>query len=216
MKRPSAGVREVGKPVSRAAGHARLPPLAAQSTAARRRPAVPRITSAFIAEGRYELVRAPDHAETRAWHVLVGGRLAGLVRPTWRGERSRPGWEPVDTAGTALPATGSAGSPPPGTPAPAMPPQSACCGPCSASRNKSARRPPAPRPRRPHSRESSASSYATERTRPSNSPLRTPSRNASHSDWVKRRTGPSGSLLSRTRILWSGTWPPRRNDHSSN
>jgi hypothetical protein len=51
-------------------------------------------------------VRAPDHAETRAWHVLADGRLAGLVRPTWRGERSRPGWEPVDTAGTALPATG--------------------------------------------------------------------------------------------------------------
>ena len=48
----------------------------------------------------------PDHAETRAWHVLVGGRLAGLVRPTWRGERSRPGREPADTAGIALPATG--------------------------------------------------------------------------------------------------------------
>ena len=63
-------------------------------------------TDAIIAEGRYRLVRAPDHAETHAWHVLVGGRLVGLVRPTWRGERSRPGWEPVDTAGTALPATG--------------------------------------------------------------------------------------------------------------
>ncbi len=48
----------------------------------------------------------PDHAETRAWHVLAGGRLAGLVRPTWRGERSRPGWEPVDLSGIALPATG--------------------------------------------------------------------------------------------------------------
>lgn len=83
---------------------ARLPPAA--QPPARTRPAVPKITSAIIAEGRYELVRAPDHAETRAWHVLVGGRLAGLVRPTWRGERSRPGWEPVDTAGTALPATG--------------------------------------------------------------------------------------------------------------
>ena len=67
---------------------------------------IPRITGAIIAEGLYELVRAPDHAETRAWHVLAGGRLAGLVRPTWRGERSRPGWEPVDTAGIALPATG--------------------------------------------------------------------------------------------------------------
>ncbi len=39
---------------------------------------------------RYELVKAPDHAETCAWHVLVGGRLAGLVRPTWRpGPRRR-------------------------------------------------------------------------------------------------------------------------------
>ena len=83
-----------------------LPPTAAQPAAARRRPAVPRITDAVIAEGRYELVRAPDYAETRAWHVLVGGRPAGLVRPTWRGERSRPGREPVDAAGTALPVTG--------------------------------------------------------------------------------------------------------------
>lgn len=38
--------------------------------------------------------------------MLVGGKDAGLVRPTWRGERSRPGWEAVDNAGTALPATG--------------------------------------------------------------------------------------------------------------
>ncbi len=59
-----------------------------------------------IAESQYELVRAPDYHETRAWHVLVGGKRAGLVRPTWRGERSRPGWEPVDNAGLALPATG--------------------------------------------------------------------------------------------------------------
>ena len=105
-KRPSAGAGEAGEPVSRAREHVRLPPAAAQPATARRRPAVPRVTSAIIAEGRYELVRAPDHAETRAWHVLVGGRLAGLVRPTWRGERSRPGWEPVGTAGNALPATG--------------------------------------------------------------------------------------------------------------
>lgn len=75
--------------------------------AAGRRPAVPKITGAVIAEGRYELVRAPDHAETRAWHVLVSGRRAGLVRPTWRGERSRPAWEAIDNAGTALPATGT-------------------------------------------------------------------------------------------------------------
>jgi hypothetical protein len=83
-----------------------VPAAATQPAAARRRPAIPRITNAVIAEGRYQLVRAPDHAETRAWHVLIGGRRAGLVRPTWRGERSRPGWEPVDAAGTALPATG--------------------------------------------------------------------------------------------------------------
>ena len=82
-----------------------LPPQAAPSAGGGRR-AAPKITDAIIAEGRYEIVRAPDHAETRAWHVLVSGMLAGLVRPTWRGERSRPGWEPVDAAGTAMPATG--------------------------------------------------------------------------------------------------------------
>jgi hypothetical protein len=67
----------------------------------------PLITSAIIAESQYELVRAPGHHETRAWHVLVGGTRVGLVRPTWRGERSRPGWEPVDDTGLALPATGT-------------------------------------------------------------------------------------------------------------
>jgi len=82
-----------------------LPPQAAPSAGGGRR-AAPKITDAIIAEGRYEIVRAPGHAETRAWHVLVSGMLAGLVRPTWRGERSRPGWEPVDAAGTAMPATG--------------------------------------------------------------------------------------------------------------
>ena len=93
-------------PVPAAREHARLPAATVQPATGRRRPAVPRITDAVIVEGRYELVRAPDHAETRAWHVLVNGRLAGLVRPTWRGERSRPGWEPVDLSGLALPATG--------------------------------------------------------------------------------------------------------------
>ena len=68
--------------------------------------ATPKITPGIIGEGRYELVKAPDHAESRAWHVLVGGQRAGLVRPTWRGERSRHGWEAVDNAGTSLPATG--------------------------------------------------------------------------------------------------------------
>ncbi len=98
------GSADRGDPVPGAREHARLPPDA--QPPARRRPAVPRITSAIITEGRYELVRAPGHAETRAWHVLIGGRLAGLVRPTWRGERSRPGWEPVDLSGLPLPATG--------------------------------------------------------------------------------------------------------------
>jgi hypothetical protein len=88
-----------------ASGHAR-PPAPARSAAARRRSAVPRITDAIIAEGRYELVRAPDHAETRAWHVF-DGRLAGIVRPTWRGERTRPGWEPVDLSGLALSVKGT-------------------------------------------------------------------------------------------------------------
>jgi len=73
----------------------------------RRRTAIPRITDEVIAESRYELVRAPDYAETRAWLVLVGGRAAGLVRPTWHGERSRPGWEPVDLSGLALPVKGT-------------------------------------------------------------------------------------------------------------
>jgi len=68
---------------------------------------VPNITDAIIAYSRYELVRAPHYHETRAWHVLVGGKPAGLVRPTWQGERSRPGWEPVDNAGRALPVTGT-------------------------------------------------------------------------------------------------------------
>jgi hypothetical protein len=78
----------------------------APAPAAGRRSGTPKITDAIIAEGRYEIVKAPDHAETRAWHVLVGGWRAGLVRPTWRGERSRPGWEGVDNVSTALPATG--------------------------------------------------------------------------------------------------------------
>jgi hypothetical protein len=88
-------------------GHARPPSAAGAPAALRKRTAAPKITDAVIAEGRYQLVRAPDHAETRAWRVLVGGRPAGLVRPTWRGERSRPGWEPVDLSGLALPVKGT-------------------------------------------------------------------------------------------------------------
>jgi hypothetical protein len=52
-------------------------------------------------------VRAPDYAETRAWHVLAGARKAGLARRTWRGERARPGWEGIDNSGAAVPATGT-------------------------------------------------------------------------------------------------------------
>ncbi|MGH3181482.1 MAG: hypothetical protein ACRDOH_32470 [Streptosporangiaceae bacterium] len=70
-----------------------------------RRQVTPRITSQIIVEGRYQLVKAPDHAETRTWHVLVSGKKAGMVRPTWRGERSKPGWESIDNTGLALPAT---------------------------------------------------------------------------------------------------------------
>jgi hypothetical protein len=64
------------------------------------------ITPQVIAEGLYQLVKAPDHAETRAWHVLVSGRKAGLVRPTWRGERSHPGWECIDNTSAAVTGTG--------------------------------------------------------------------------------------------------------------
>ena len=95
---------ELAEKVSRDGEDPRREP--APAPAAGRRPGVPKITDAVIAEGRYEIVKAPDHAETRAWHVLVGGWRAGLVRPTWRGERSLPGWEGVDNSGTALPATG--------------------------------------------------------------------------------------------------------------
>lgn len=100
---PKSTTRPPHGPAS-GSGHARPPSAAA---APRKRPAVPKITDAIIAEGRYQLVRAPDHAETRAWRVVVGGRPAGLVRPTWRGERSRPGWEPVDLSGLALPVRGT-------------------------------------------------------------------------------------------------------------
>jgi len=70
--------------------HARLPPAPARPATARMRPAIPRITDAIIAVGLYELVRAPDHAETRAWHILVGGSLAGLVRPAPPGAGAQP------------------------------------------------------------------------------------------------------------------------------
>ena len=107
----------------------------------------PRITPQVVAEGLYELVKAPDHAETRAWHVLAGGRKAGLVRPTWRGERARPGWEGIDVAGVAVPAIGTGRSPPQATPGLATPPPSAsspCCGGRAIARAPRAERRPPP------------------------------------------------------------------------
>jgi hypothetical protein len=103
-------LKSTTRPPSRpanASDHVQVPAAPGPLAAPRKRPAAPKITDAIIAEVRYELVRAPDHAETRAWHVLVGGKPAGLVRPTWRGERSRPGWEPVDLSGLALPVKGT-------------------------------------------------------------------------------------------------------------
>jgi hypothetical protein len=107
--RDEAGrLRRAGIPVSYkdAGSPPRAAPGTTGGTVGRKRRAAPKITPGIIGEGRYELVKAADHAETRAWHVLVDGQYAGLVRPTWRGERARPGWEAVDNAGTALPATG--------------------------------------------------------------------------------------------------------------
>jgi hypothetical protein len=72
-----------------------------------RKAGLPRITPQVIAEGLYQVVKAPDHANTHTWHVLVQGTCVGMVRPTWRGERTRPGWEPADISGTALPVEGT-------------------------------------------------------------------------------------------------------------
>jgi hypothetical protein len=82
-------------------------PPAPERSRRKKKAALPEITSQVIAEGLYQLVKAPDHAETRTWHVLVEGTRVGIVRPTWRGERSRPGWEPVDVPGLALPVKGT-------------------------------------------------------------------------------------------------------------
>ena len=86
---------------SPAAETAAAPP--APSGPGRRKQSLPEITDAIIREGRYELVRAPGHHETRSWHVMVSGTRVGTVRPTWRGERTRPGWEAADNTGLALP-----------------------------------------------------------------------------------------------------------------
>lgn len=71
-----------------------------------RKQSLPVITNEIIREGTYELIRAPEHRETRTWHVLVAGTRVGLVRPTWRGERGRPGWEAADITGLTLPPSG--------------------------------------------------------------------------------------------------------------
>jgi hypothetical protein len=111
--RPAPGPRGPAAPAHTASTARRnqsedLAPTPARATGTtRRRPAAPRITAAVIGEGRYEIVKAPGHAESRAWHVLVGGKRAGLVRPTWRGERGRPGWLAVTNDGTELPVTGT-------------------------------------------------------------------------------------------------------------
>ena len=87
--------------------HARPAPPARKPGTGTKRPPDPKITPGIIGNSHYDIVKAPDHADTRAWHVLVGGQHAGILRPTWRGERSRHGWEAVTNAGTALPATGT-------------------------------------------------------------------------------------------------------------
>jgi hypothetical protein len=98
--------RPVSRPApSPAAAGDPAPP--AQPGRIQQEPRMPTITNTIIRESEYELVRAPGHHETRAWHVLIDGTRVGLARPTWRGERSRPGWEPVDSTGLALPAAGT-------------------------------------------------------------------------------------------------------------
>ncbi|WP_030757280.1 hypothetical protein [Streptomyces sp. NRRL F-5135] len=38
-----------------------------------------------------ELVKAPDWADTRIWHVISSGRLLVVIEPSYRGGR-RSGW----------------------------------------------------------------------------------------------------------------------------
>ena len=89
-----------------------MPPPAAETAAttpdppvtSQREQPLPEITDVIIRQGHYKLVRAPGHHETRSWHVMVNGTRVGTVRPTWRGERTRPAWEAADNTGLALPA----------------------------------------------------------------------------------------------------------------
>jgi hypothetical protein len=91
-------------PAAQAPADTSAPPVRAATS--QRKQSLPVISNEIIREGTYELVRAPEHRETRTWHVLVAGTRIGLVRPTWRGERGRPGWEAADNTGLALPAAG--------------------------------------------------------------------------------------------------------------
>lgn len=84
------------------AGPAPRAALAAPSATGGKPQATPKITARIIGESRYELIKAPDHAESRAWHVLAGGQRAGLVRPTWqRAEPARLGGGRQRRDGTA-------------------------------------------------------------------------------------------------------------------
>lgn len=131
----------------------------------------------IIAGGRYQLVRAPDHAETRVWHVVVGGRSAGLVRRSWRGERSRP------RLGARRPVRTRAGR------------QGARRGHPGWQRLHPRRR------RRSAARPLAPAGTRTYGGRPSNSPRRIPPRNARQSTGVNLRTGPTGSSLFGNLIL---------------
>jgi hypothetical protein len=68
---------------------------------------LPRITPAVIRDGRSRLVKAPDYAESRTWHVMIGRRRAGLVRPSWQGGETGRAWEAVDLSGEVLQVTGT-------------------------------------------------------------------------------------------------------------
>lgn len=83
------------------------PALALMRAAAERRlRSTPRITDAVM-QGDWELEKADGYEENHAWIVLVGGKPAGTVRPTWHGERDRQGWLPVDLAGQDLAVDGT-------------------------------------------------------------------------------------------------------------
>lgn len=66
------------------------------------RAAAPKITDRVIRDGLFECRKSASYENTGAWDVLVGGKPAGSVRPTWRGSGGVRGWEPVDLAGTQM------------------------------------------------------------------------------------------------------------------